>query len=232
MPQTGIMPTEQKIKIVKEYIDGVCGPTEINERYGVTKHRLYEWVRKYRVSGEAGLVSSTTNKEYSPELKMKAVIDYLSSATSIRTICSKYEINDGATLRRWIAWYNVHGDFKQPNSGGAKHMAKTAKSRDTTLDERIEIVSYFIASNMDYAKTIEQYGVSYHQIYRWNEKYKQYGAEGLADRRGKRKDESSMSEIEKLQAQIKLKEAENLRLQMENDLLKKLGEIERRRGRN
>jgi len=111
-------------------------------------------------------------------------------------------------------------------------MAKTAKSRDTTLEERIEIVSYFIANNLDYVKTIEQYSVSYHQIYRWNMKYEQYGVEGLADRRGKRKDESSMSEIEKLQAQIKLKEAENLRLQMENDLLKKLGEIERRRGRN
>jgi len=31
-----------------------------------------------------------------------------------------------------------------------------------------------------------------------------------------------MSEVEKLHAQLKLKKAENLRLQMENDLLKKL----------
>lgn len=42
----------------------------------------------------------------------------------------------------------------------------------------------------------------------------------LLDRRGMRKDKASMSEVEKLHAQLKLAEAENLRLQMENELLK------------
>ena len=36
-----------------------------------------------------------------------------------------------------------------------------------------------------------------------------------------------MREVERLQAQIKLQAAENRRLQMENDLLKKLEELER-----
>ena len=35
-----------------------------------------------------------------------------------------------------------------------------------------------------------------------------------------------MSEVEKLRARIKLKEAENYQLRMENDLLKKLAELE------
>jgi regulator of replication initiation timing len=38
-----------------------------------------------------------------------------------------------------------------------------------------------------------------------------------------------MSETEKLAARLKLLEAENNRLKMENDYLKKLDEIERRR---
>jgi regulator of replication initiation timing len=38
-----------------------------------------------------------------------------------------------------------------------------------------------------------------------------------------------MTEVEKLQARLKLKEAENLRLRMENDLLKKLEVLERGR---
>jgi hypothetical protein len=38
-----------------------------------------------------------------------------------------------------------------------------------------------------------------------------------------------MSEVDQLRARLKLKEAENLRLQMENDLLKKLEVVERRR---
>lgn len=105
-----------------------------------------------------------------------------------------------------------------------------AKGRKTTLNERIEIVSYCISNNKDYGKAIERHGVSYQQIYGWVKKYEKDGAEGLCNHRGKRKDQASMSELEKLRAQLKLKEAENLRLQMENDLLKKLEELERRRG--
>ena len=127
-------------------------------------------------------------------------------------------------LHKWIKWYNSRGDFKQPKTGGAIYMAK---GRKTTLDERIEIVSHCISCNKDYGKTIKQYGVSYQQIYGWLRKYEESGADGLVDRRGKRKEENSMSEVEKLRAQLKLKEAENLRLQMENELLKKLEALER-----
>ena len=47
--------------------------------------------------------------------------------------------------------------------------------------------------------------------------------EALRDRRGKRKPEAEMSELEKLRA-------EKEHAQMEADFLKKLAEIERRRG--
>ena len=127
-------------------------------------------------------------------------------------------------LRKWIKVYNSHKDFKQPNSGGAIYMAN---GRKTTLDERIEIVSQCIAGNKDYGKIIEQYGVSYQQIYGWTRKYEKDGVDGLSDRRGKRKAESDMTEVEKLRAQIKFKDAENLRLRMENELLKKLEALER-----
>ena len=114
----------------------------------------------------------------------------------------------------------------QPNGGGEIYMATVRK---TTLEERIEIVSYCIGNNKDYGRVMERYGVSYQQIYGWVRKYEQVGVEGLSDHRGKRKDHTSMNEVEKLRAQLKLKEAENRRLQMENDLLKKLEEVERRR---
>lgn len=103
-----------------------------------------------------------------------------------------------------------------------------SKGRKTTREERVEIVGHCIANAKDYGRTVEQFGVSYQQIYSWVRKYEEHGLDGLSDRRGKRKDEASMNEVEKLQAQIKLKEAENYRLRMENDLLKKLAEIERR----
>jgi len=222
---------ELKIQVVKEYLDLEYGPKKIFELHGVPKPTLYEWVTRYKVNGESGLLPTIKPKEYSPELKMTAVIEYINGSDSLRTICIKYNISDKLQLREWIKWYNKYGAFIQPKIGGTKHMDK-GKARDTTLEERIDIVSFLIANNIDYEKTIKEHNVSYNQIYSWYKKFKKDGPDGLVDKRGKRKDEDSMNEIEKLRAQIKVKEAENLRLQMENDLLKKLGEIERRRGRS
>ena len=101
--------------------------------------------------------------------------------------------------------------------------------RKTTYDERVEIVKYCIEHQNNYAETAEKYQVSNQQVYTWISKYEKGGVKALQDRRGKRKDENEMSELEKLKAQNKLLEAENLRKQMEIDFLKKLDEIQRRR---
>ncbi|WP_162266670.1 helix-turn-helix domain-containing protein [Clostridium botulinum] len=103
------------------------------------------------------------------------------------------------------------------------------KGRATTYKERIEIIKYCIENENNYAETAEKYKVSYQQVYSWIKKYQTQGIESLQDGRGKRKKESEMSELEKLQAKNKLLEAENRRQQMEIEFLKKLEEIERGR---
>ena len=75
----------------------------------------------------------------------------------------------------------------------------------------------------DYTATIEKYSVSYQQIYSWVRKYNEKGAEGLVDKRGKRKPESEMTELEKLRAENKLLAARNKRLETENAVLKTRG---------
>lgn len=229
MPQRGRLSPTEKTKIVEECLNGhdsVCG---LSRKYGVSDTTIWNWVRLYKARGAEGLIPAAKTRKYSVEVKICAVAEYLSSGMSQRDICEKYDISDKKILRRWIKLYNSHEDFKQPNSGGEIRMAK---GRKTTQEERIEIVGHCIAHNKDYGKTIEQYGVSYQQIYGWVKKYETDGVGALADRRGKRKDEASMTEVEKLRAQLKLKEAENLRLQMENELLKKLEALERGRDKD
>ena len=102
------------------------------------------------------------------------------------------------------------------------------KGRTTTYDERVKIVKYCIEHQNNYAETADKFQVSYQQVYSWVNKYLKDGVEGLQDRRGRRKPENEMSEIEKLKAQNKLLEAEIRKKQIEIDLLKKLQEIERR----
>ena len=224
MPHKGRFELEEKIRAVKDCIDGKESQNGTAHKYGIDMETVRCWIRLYKLRGIEGLIPSIKKRKYPASIKILAIKDYQSGTGSLNHICEKYDISDTKMLRNWIKWYNGHGDFKQPNSGGAIYMAK---GRKTTLEERIEIVSHCIANNKDYGKTIEQYGVSYQQIYGWVRKYEKDGADGLADRRGKRKDESLMGEVEKLQAQLKLQKAENLRLQMENELLKKLEALER-----
>lgn len=100
--------------------------------------------------------------------------------------------------------------------------------RKTTIEERREIVQYCLEHNKEYKLAAEAFGVSYTQVYQWVKKYEEQGEEGLTDKRGKRKEEAQLSELEKLQ-----RENERLKRQLElkereNYVLKKLKEIEGR----
>jgi transposase-like protein len=219
---------EERIKAVEECIDGKDNTNNSARKHGINKSTLRCWIRLYKKRGIAGITPSIKNRSYSTELKRNAVEDYLSGEGSLNDICMKYDISRHTMLQLWIKCYNNRGEFNQPKSGGVNYMVK---GRGTTLEERIEIVSHCISNNKDYGRTIEKYSVSYQQIYGWVKKYEAEGIDSLVDRRGKRKDEDSLTEIEKLRAKLKLKEAENQRLQMENDLLKKLEALERGQGK-
>jgi transposase-like protein len=224
MGREAVLTAEEKIRVVTEYLSGERKTKEFTSQYGIHHRTLYEWAKVYQRSGAAGLYPTDSMQHYPEAIKLSAVKDYLEGKGSISDICVFYGIKGTSTLRRWLKWYNSQGNCKQPTRGGVTRMTE---SRKTTLDERIEMVSHCIANNKDYYSTSKQYGVSYQQIYGWVRKYEKNGAEGLADRRGKRKAEAPLSDLDKLRAQLKLKEAENLRLQMENELLKKLEALER-----
>lgn len=104
------------------------------------------------------------------------------------------------------------------------------KGRKTTFEERIEIVQYCIAHNHNYAETAEKYQVSYQQARSYTVKYEAGGVDALKDNRGKRKNPDELSELERLRAEVKLLKAQKERAEMEVSFLKKLEEIERRRG--
>ena len=213
---------EQKLVAVKWVLAGKWSIHEAGLQLSVGQTTIRRWVRLYQM-GEEGLRGSSSNRHYPISLKLSAVRTYLAGGVSLEAVCQRYEIRSACQLSDWIHVYSSHGKFKNSHGGGRSRMTQ---GRRTTQEERVEIVSYCIANDKDYGKTIDRYGVSYQQIYSWVRKYEADGVDGLCDRRGKRKDEASMSEVEKLQARIKLKEAENYQLRMENDLLKKLAELE------
>jgi transposase len=71
-----------------------------------------------------------------------------------------------------------------------------AKGRQTTYEERIEIVAFCVENNDNYQLTSERFKVSYQQVYTWVQKYREQGYEALVDRRGKRKRAEELSDSE------------------------------------
>lgn len=217
---------EEKITAVNLYLDGKDSQRRLAERYGISLASVQQWIRNYESMG-ADAFTQKGNKRYSNELKFQAVQDYLSGRGSQDDICKKYAIRSKSKLQRWIMKYNGHKQLKSSGTGGCMIMTK---GRKTTFDERVEIVEYCIAHDCNYAKAAEKYQVSYQQARSYTVKYQSGGVENLNDRRGKRKDPDERNELEKLRAEVKVLRAEKERAQMEVSFLKKLEEIERRRG--
>lgn len=217
---------EEKLRAIEDYLSGKRGAFQICYDLQIHKSSFQNWLRKYQIQGKDGLQTLSDNTYYSEPIKLQAVKDYLNGLGSLAQICSKYNISSHGVLHRWIKKYNGHESFKSHNSQGDKNMTK---GRQTTYEERTEIVAFCVENNENYQLTSERFKVSYQQVYTWVQKYKKHGYEAIVDRRGKRKKAEELSESEKIAAQLKLLEAENRRLRMENDFLKKLDEVERRR---
>ena len=98
--------------------------------------------------------------------------------------------------------------------------------KNLTLEDRVEVVKHSLEISRDYSETAIKFEVSYQQVYQWVQKYNKFGVDGLIDRRGKRKAEDELTEVEKLKLNIKLLEAKNRRIELENAFLKKLNELE------
>ena len=104
------------------------------------------------------------------------------------------------------------------------------KTRETTPDERIAIARECISKNNNYGETALKYQVSYQQVYGWVKKYQAMGESGLEDRRGRRAGTlPSRTPEEELRDRIAQLERDKQYLEMENALLKKVKDVERRR---
>jgi transposase-like protein len=215
---------ELKIELLERYLSGES-QSKLAEEYRVHVRTIEQWGNKYRVYGAQIFQSKQGRTTYSDEFKVQVIQDYLQDIVSVGNLAIKYNISSPATIRTWIKKYNGHKSNIKSNN--LRRTAMT-KGRKTTLTERIEIVSYCIERSLDYTATAEQFQVSYDRVYRWVKKYQKQGVSGLKDNRGKGKDLEDMNELERLQAEIKLLQSQNTQLQMENDVLKKADEIERR----
>lgn len=227
MPRQEKLKAEEKVKIVRMYQKGEISLPEAAQYAGVEKRTIHRWIAQYEAEGEAGFPPYQQNRVYAPELKLKAVREYLSGLCSLAEISKKYGLRSEKQLRNWIKVYNTHGDLNsRKHSGGGSYMRQ---GRETTQEERIQIVRECIACGKNYGKIALKYQVSYQQVRTWTLRFEQMGEAGLQDRRGRRKkDQTPRTELEQAQIEIEQLKHKLYLTEMERDLLKKLDEVERR----
>ena len=219
--------SDVKLAAVKAYLNGEKSVIKISDELLVSLTSVKHWIKLYQSYGVSGLINQSKHATYSKELKTAAVEDYLAGRGSFVDISLKYGLRSARQLETWVLKYNGHEEIKSSGMGGWQTMTK---GRKTTLEERVKIVEYYIENDKNFNETANKFKVSYQQVRNWVLKFEEFGIDGLSDRRGKSKPEEELTEFEKLKAEMKLIQAKNKRLEMENELLKKLEEIERRRG--
>ena len=227
MPNKQKIGIEEKHRIVRKYLSHEVGLREAARAVGVSASTIRQWISRYEIEGKSAFLPSNKRKVYSAELKQSAVQAYLQGTGSQDDICKRYNIRDRHVFRKWIEVYNAHGDFNSvKHSGGGSYMKQ---GRETTQEERLEIVKDCLSSGKNYGEMALKYKVSYQQVRTWTLRFEEMGESGLEDRRGKRKrDQTPRTELEAARIEIERLKHQLYLAELERDLLKKLDEIERR----
>lgn len=222
MPVPTKCSSEEKLKAVQDYLSNKKSVYRIAKDFNTRPTVVFKWIDLYEMFGAEGLITPSTKKIYSEETKTSAINDYLSNNYTKRDICKKYKIRSTTQLNNWLKQYNNHKDTKSQDTGGIIVMIK---ERPITFEERVEIVQYCLENNKNYNETAKKFNVSYQQVRLWVLKYKEGGLDALIDRRGRKKSEEELTELDRIKIENKLLKAKAKYLQIENDFLKKLKEL-------
>jgi len=140
---------EFKKKVVTSYLNGEGGYPTIAEKYGIPAFsNVKKWVHNYEKFGDAGLLRSRKNENYSFEDKLHMVELYLSSELTYQELALQEGILHPAQIQKWVNDFRIAGpDALRPRKKGRKKtLGKNKKDTiiqpvsDTTIDSSAEHV--------------------------------------------------------------------------------------------
>lgn len=98
---------EEKVKAVKEYLNGVEGHRIVANKFGVSGAVLRNWVKQYQFHGEEAFLNRYTN--YSVQYKLD-VLNYMNDhGTSINETAAIFNIPSPSRIRQWLIDYESGG---------------------------------------------------------------------------------------------------------------------------
>ena len=90
---------EDKLEIAIAVCDGRVSVSEASKRYGLVESKVRYL---YKIHGSSVFTDNGTNNIYPPEVKLKAVTEYLDCHGGLTTIAAKYGLSSVEQLRKWV----------------------------------------------------------------------------------------------------------------------------------
>lgn len=98
---------EEKVNVVKKYLDGSDGVKRLAKSIKVHPSVIQQWVKRYKAVGEKAFEKRYTS--YSLQYKLD-VLNYMDKqGTSIRETAAIFNIPSYETVRRWKEAYDLNG---------------------------------------------------------------------------------------------------------------------------
>ena len=155
--------------------------------------------------------------KYSSEFKLKVVKYCLEDFHSFCDTSKQFNVAESC-VKRWVKKYEIHGP-----SGLIKNLKSSYSG-----DFKVSVIEYMHNNHLSLSETAIHFNLSYDQVVaRWERIYYEEGPQALyEERRGRRKNMNSKPRKKKLSKEIEEDLiAENQRLRMENEYLKKLNAL-------
>ena len=155
--------------------------------------------------------------KYSEEFKLEVINYYLNNHYSFEYVAKQFEIPAWTTVRKWVRKYKEHG-----YEGLIKNQ-KTSYSGEFKQN----VVEYMHINHLSATETAIHFRIMTKVVLKWERIYYEEGPQGLyIERRGKTKNMCFKTEKRKLDKEVEEDLiAENQRLKMENEYLKKLNAL-------
>ena len=155
---------------------------------------------------------------YSKEFKLKVIKYYLEGKHSYPECCRKFNIPDFKPIRQWVHRYELYG------------IEGIMKQLKASYDGKFKqnVVEHMHNNNLSATETANYFRLGCSSVVlNWERIYYEEGPQGLyIERRGRSKNMSSKPRKKKLNKEVEEDLiAENQRLRMENEYLKKLNAL-------
>ena len=131
-----------KKKVVQEYLEGKGSYVYLAKQYNIPDEKQVRiWVNAYNEFGDAGLIRSRKNKNYSFQFKLSVVQLYLTSEVSYQELALSQGINNPSLITRWVNDFRIAGpDALRPKQKGRKKVLNIKESKNIPEIEEEKLV--------------------------------------------------------------------------------------------